>query len=371
MLTSDHRAQFNLLSSSLSKSLRPELRSTILDRSLTPAQVAVLTPADLASAERREEIEAAKQAVLQQHVKSKEDQTSAIRLGRDGLERAEDLREKEMKALAAAEEVAREKEKRRESLVSQSAGIEGVDNDEIQTPITPRTGDDETKVHSPSVPAASSIGTIGVVGAQGGAAVGGFVSPAQGLPRGRSDSADVHRSSIGAMHSPVITSPSSKTFALKSAWGGGPDTKRDTAGVDMESFGGDQSALDLSHILAEGGDVRDVLDVAMETAPKEEPPSLQSDMDRFLARSVVWSGKVSLDVWRPGKMCVIADFYRSVDQPSQGVFYTSTLRGSSHLFRVNNAKLVATPPTQPSRIHRSSTHITIASIHFGFTTSPE
>jgi len=89
------------LSSSLSRSLRPELRASILDHTLSPAQVAVLTPAELASAERLEEIERAKQAVLQQTVKSRGDvEVAAVRLGRDGFEKVEDRHEKEMKMLA-------------------------------------------------------------------------------------------------------------------------------------------------------------------------------------------------------------------------------------------------------------------------------
>ena len=51
-------------------------------------------------------MEKAKQAVLQQTVKSRED-VATIRLGRDGFEKVEDVREKEMRMLQQQEETAR------------------------------------------------------------------------------------------------------------------------------------------------------------------------------------------------------------------------------------------------------------------------
>lgn len=109
------RTQFNLLDKSLPNA-RPDLLESIRSGALPAAKVALLTSADLASAERLEELEKAKQAALAQTVKSREDMTGVVRLGRDGFEKVEDAREKEMVLLARQEEAARaEAERRREA----------------------------------------------------------------------------------------------------------------------------------------------------------------------------------------------------------------------------------------------------------------
>ncbi|WWD19324.1 hypothetical protein CI109_103782 [Kwoniella shandongensis] len=179
----------------MTKGLRASLSESIINGSLTPSQVAVLTSADLASEEQLAAMERAKQAVLEQHVRAKEDVTT-IRLGRDGFEKVEDTHEKEMKLLAAQEEAARVRraeEARRESPVSEVP----------QSPVVP------------DVPRMT--------------------------PK-RSESID------------VVGSPANQ-FAMKSAWG---EEKADDAHEEaMFGAGGDQE-LDLSDIV-QGDDVIDDL----------------------------------------------------------------------------------------------------------------
>jgi len=241
------RAQFNLISSSLAKDLRPELRETILDHSLTPAQVAVLTPADLASAERAKEIEAARQAVLQQTVKTKTAEPGAIRLGRDGLERVEDFREKEMLALQYAEREARDGRERRESLLSQGGDVE-----------TPSGAAGDQVVQSPEV-----------------------------MHHQRSESTDTPISStpVAKVVSETPAPPTPvRSFSLSSAWA----AKDTVATVDMAdvamSFGEDQNQLDLSDIIVDRPDT-------------ELDASVDLPADNGLdAIPVVWTGAVSRDV---------------------------------------------------------------------------
>lgn len=231
------RAQFNLLSSSLSRSIRPELRGSILNRSLTASQVALLTPGDLASAERLEEIEKAKQAALQQTVKSRSDmEVGAIRLGRDGFEKVEDRHEKEMRALAQQEEAARTSEKRRESIAAQV----------------------ETKEELPRVTCEPDEG------------------PPVSVLHKRSESMD------------TLHSPTKQSFSLTSAWG---DAKRDEEPSMV--YEADQSALDLSDIVAEP----EVVDLVPPEEVLEEPEG-PSEIEMFEKRPVVWSGGVSCSSFR-------------------------------------------------------------------------
>jgi len=207
----DSRAQFNLLSSTLLKDLRPELRDSILEHSLTPAQVAVLTPADLASVERAKEIEAAKQAVLQQTVKTKSIETGAIRLGRDGLERVEDYREKEMMAIQFAERAARDTRQMRDS--------EGGD-------VEPPSGSAKEDVRSPEVMHHQKPLSIDI---------------------------PVSSTSVAEITKSLALPTPARSFSLSSAW-----AAKDTATVDLAdvttSFGDDQNQLDLSDILADSPD---------------------------------------------------------------------------------------------------------------------
>ena len=203
-----------------------------------PSQVAVLTPADLASAERLEEIERAKQAVLQQTVKSRGDvEVAAVRLGRDGFEKVEDRHEKEMKVLAQQEEAARTKEQRRESLMSQEERVEG-------SPRVTRDREPDEKT-----------------------------SPVTMLHK-RSESMDTA----------VMQSPTKPAFALTSAWGSAKE--REAA---VLSYEGDQTALDLSDIVAEPEEEQLVEPDIVES---KEP----SQMELFEAKSIVWSGGVSRHV---------------------------------------------------------------------------
>jgi hypothetical protein len=117
----------------------------------------VLTSADLASQERLEELERAKQASLQQTVRGK-DESAAIRLGRDGFEKVEDVHEKELRLLAAQEEAARMRERQRAEEAARRDSIEAerkvsepqnVTPVHVKTPIIP-------SVESPSKPVITS-----------------------------------------------------------------------------------------------------------------------------------------------------------------------------------------------------------------------
>ena len=255
------RGQFNLLASSLSKELRPELHESIVSQTLTPSQVAVLTSADLASAERAKEIEAARQAVLEQTVKTKAAQEpTAIRLGRDGLERAEDVREKEMVAIQAAEKVARDTQFRRESVLSEQGEIDVARDESVplqrssSAMQTTRSDSVETPGHDVSAVALASVTPAA-------ATAGASTSPSE---------------------SPRPT-PTRASFSLSSAWGAkdkGPEV--DTADVEM-AFGEDQTQLDLSDIVPEEPEEIDFGAEARE----------ETEWEKFLAKPVVWSGSVS------------------------------------------------------------------------------
>ncbi|WVR09371.1 hypothetical protein IAU60_006437 [Kwoniella sp. DSM 27419] len=90
--------------SSIARGLRPELATAL--PTMTPVQIATLTSADLASEEQLAQLQKAKQAALEQTVKPRED-VAAIRIGRDGFEKVENAREREMKLLAEQEQTAR------------------------------------------------------------------------------------------------------------------------------------------------------------------------------------------------------------------------------------------------------------------------
>lgn len=117
-----YKTQFNLLTSSLTKNkhlLRPSLLQSILSLSLPPGSLALLSASDLASAAQLEEMERAKQAVLESTVKTREEREMEREMlggggggmiaGRDGLEQLEDTREKEMWEVRKEEERERER----------------------------------------------------------------------------------------------------------------------------------------------------------------------------------------------------------------------------------------------------------------------
>ncbi|KIR28289.1 hypothetical protein I307_00488 [Cryptococcus deuterogattii 99/473] len=131
-----YKTQFNLLTSSLTKNkhlLRPSLLQSILSLSLPPGSLALLSASDLASAAQLEEMERAKQAVLESTVKTREEREMEREMlggggggmiaGRDGLERLEDTREKEMWEVRKEEE--RERERSRSAQYAREHELRG------------------------------------------------------------------------------------------------------------------------------------------------------------------------------------------------------------------------------------------------------
>ncbi|WVF67639.1 hypothetical protein IAT40_002397 [Kwoniella sp. CBS 6097] len=226
-----YKTQFNLLSSSMAKGLRPDLAKSIQDGSLTPAQIATLTSADLASAEQLAELERVKQAVLEQTVRAKEE-VASIRMGRDGFEKVENTHEKEMKLLAEQEEVARARAEE-----AAKKALEPAEPVEMKSPVVP------------DVP--------------------------RFAPR-RSESTDL-----------AAASPLRQTsLSLSSAWGKDIDMTEGEQ-TDEPIFSGDQNDVDLSDIVAPDVDLTDLLD---EGVPEEE--AAPSEMELFEAKPVVWSGGI-------------------------------------------------------------------------------
>jgi hypothetical protein len=223
---------------------------------MTPSQIAVLTPSDVASAQRLEEIERAKQAVLEQHVKSTADSgnASGIRLGRDGFERVEDRREVELTSWRRVEEAAREKD-RRESL-NASADLGG----------SQEQGEIEEDVGGP--PNQSLPPTPGI-------------SQFPKLSHKRSESTEILPVPVAA------ASPVKSTFALTSAWGGAGGEGLDVKAMDF-AYGEDQ-VVDLSDIPILVEDI--VQDEPVETETKLE---MKDEVAEFLTRPIVWSGGVSV-----------------------------------------------------------------------------
>jgi hypothetical protein len=254
--------QFNLLTSSILKA-RPDLKEKIINRGLTPSQVATLTSADLASAERLEELERARQTALAQTVKSKED-SSGVRLGRDGFERVEDVKEQELFHLQKQEKEAR----RRESLRDDAKGEEGMDHGFVESakPLLSPALNDKTSILPSMRQPSLSMG-----------------SPSK-LTNERIPSASI-----------PPESPSGPSIAVMSAWTSGAETKEpeEMRYISMD----DQMNLDFSDIANE-----------FETL-SEENEGEQEDMDLgagagdglkederalFDKKPVVWSGGVSL-----------------------------------------------------------------------------
>jgi hypothetical protein len=228
------------------------LLADITSFKIDAAGVALLTSADLASAERLEELERAKKAMLEQTVKQKDDQ-GTIRLGRDGFEKAEDVRDREMMNLAKQEQAARKEAQRRESLNAQ-----------------------EEAAQSPIVPA--SPFNTNPVGGRDSASATPQLDRVQS--RSQPQSPIVRRESVDVR--PKQLSPVKSNFGLKSAWSAGAD-EGEVQSLSM----GDQSVLDLSDIVA------------------DEPEEIQIDIEDFGSpikpaevvaeadKPVVWSGGVS------------------------------------------------------------------------------
>ncbi|KAK4689624.1 hypothetical protein P7C73_g487, partial [Tremellales sp. Uapishka_1] len=248
--TARYKAQFNLLASSLSKplSMRPSLLEAIRSRDLSPSQVAVLNSQDLASQQRLDEIERAKQASLEQTVKAKE-VVAGVRFGRDGFEKVEDDREVEMVAIRRMEESARVREEAKRN-----------------SPVT----EVEDTVHPPMM----------------------MMMP--------SPKAETQRKPSVIASPQVAQSPSTRDFAMTSAWGGEGDSTPIQA--DFTEFGNnDQGALDLSDIIAQDPIEVDVLE-------EEKGPS---EMELLEAKPVGWSGSiinpgVSTDIVPPVSLRLIS-----------------------------------------------------------------
>lgn len=115
----------------------------------------------------------------------------------------------------------------------------------------------------------------------------GKIPPA--TPRAPSMSATPRPESVAP--APMSVSPTKKTFALRSAWGGGGAAKGETdEPEDMGDIGvgGDQMELDLSDLIGDEG-VEDTTPIS----PVEEVlPVVESEMDKFEKLPVVWSGQV-------------------------------------------------------------------------------
>jgi len=210
-----------------------------------------LTPADLASAERAKEIEAAKQAVLQQTVKTKLSEAGAIRLGRDGLERVEDFREKEMLAIQIAEREARDTKSRKESILPEGGDID--------------------------LPSETAGGQV-------------VLSPAVMHHQRSMSAASVSSTPVArAVATPIAKSvvespgPPARSFSLSSAWADS-SAAVDIAGV-TESFGEDQNQLDLSDIISEPQDVDiDVTSDSLATTGLNAIPIVWSGLVRTIRR---------------------------------------------------------------------------------------
>jgi hypothetical protein len=231
------RTQLNLLTSSLNPTLRTDIREQIISRNLLPSQVAVLGSADLASQGRHEELEQARRASLQQTVRGKED-TAAIRLGRDGFEKVEDVHETELRLLARQEEAARERERR----LAEEREREK----------------EEEKTRRESV--------------------GASVHEKPESPRAMQSPMQTQRSTFSATprRESEVLSPSRTTVALTSAWGGGGDELKDDEPV---SYDQDQ-ALDLS-------------DIVPEPEADEDEDMVVDEPEVVTEAQPVWSGGVS------------------------------------------------------------------------------
>lgn len=245
------RTQFTLLDRSLPKA-RPELLDEIKTFKIDAAKVALLNSADLATAERLEELERAKRTMLEQTVKQKDDQ-GAIRLGRDGFEQVEDFRERDMGVLAKQEQAARKEAARRESW---NENVDGGSPGVAESPFVGRESASATpqleRVQSSSQPQSPVV---------------------------KRESVDIRPTPTPV---PVAKSPIKSNFGLTSAWGGVDDAEAQSMSLSM----GDQSTLDLSDLVQEPE-----VDITMDM--EEVAPVKQEALED---KPIVWSGGVSLSM---------------------------------------------------------------------------
>jgi hypothetical protein len=238
------RTQFNLLRS-LPKA-QPQLIASIVSCQLPPSKVAVLTSADLASAERQAELQEARKSALAQTVRQREDALE-VRLGRDGFEKVEDVREREMKQLAHQEDVARKEADRRESMTLH----------ELHS-------DQDTPVSLPLPSPTSAFMPSGTM----------KPPTLERTKTQRSESIDVD--------SPRVKQAPRVSFDLTSAWGGasfGDD------GTGQEIIIEDQSALDLSDLVHIDDDEPILIDRPEEVVSTKLPEPA--------VKPVAWRGTVS------------------------------------------------------------------------------
>lgn len=240
---------------------RPELLAEITSFALPAAKVAQLTSADLASAERLEELERAKRAALEQTVKQKDD-IGTVRIGRDGFEKVEDSRQSELVALARQEQAARKEAERRESV-----GVGGVED-----------GDTSMEIGNP---VSMSESPMGFRRESASATPQIERKASSSLPQ----SPVVKRESVDI---PTTKSPLKSNFGLKSAWSADANDAEAGAGTgDKQSLSlGDQTVLDLSDIVA---DEPEDLEIKMDL-DEEEDVKEGAKLD---VKPVVWTGNVS------------------------------------------------------------------------------
>lgn len=218
--------------------------------------MAHLTSADLASAERLEELEKAKKAALEQTVKQKDD-IGTIRMGRDGFERVEDARERELVALARQEQAARKEAERRESL---GTPADEVSVGELTTgsPLARR----ESASATPQAPRLDRY-------------------PSSSLPQ----SPVVRRDSVSV---DTPKSPVKSNFGLTSAWASGAAAE---AGENQPLSLGDQTVLDLSDIVADEPEEEEEESMKMDLDEEDGPA--KTEVVKEVAQPVVWNGSVS------------------------------------------------------------------------------
>lgn len=215
-----------------------------------------MTSADLASAERLEELEKAKRVALEQTVKQRDD-IGTIRMGRDGFEKVEDSRERELVALARQEQAARKEAERRESLVGAEEENASAEFPVSESPMIKR---DSVSVTSHIERKASSS-----------------------LPQ----SPVVKRESVDI---PIpARSPIKSNFGLTSAWSAGNNEAGERQSLSL----GDQTVLDLSDIVADEPDEDEGVKMDLDTEDVEVEES-KTEVEKIDVKPVVWSGSVSV-----------------------------------------------------------------------------
>lgn len=297
------RGQYTILISSLQPHLQESTRTAILSRSLTPAQVAVLSSADLASQARADERDKARKDSLQQTIRQKEDYTGAVQVGRDGVEtvgadRAEERHQEEVRRQEVRARVAKEREAlvRRESDAAAPAEAQQQMNSPAPAPAT-QTSDSAVPVDLQPGVMPTSAGAGAASAASSGPGTG---HAAPSVPASAAASPHVRRDSSKVPPSPMAPSPSKRAFSLTSAWGGGGETAEpsratpDTVDVDL---GIDQSTLDLSDFMQVGDQVEDDPmgsgEYHVDSGDKQEQGGSVSEKDAYLQRPVVFSRGVS------------------------------------------------------------------------------